>query len=116
MKQTLKNCIKLGCNVKIYIPSTIDVDTPKDNMFWENSSLELLSRLFGGATSTKALGCWLSQGGALVKECVTIVISYTTQECLEKNIDEVYDFCLNMKLALKQEAVSLEVNGELYFV
>jgi hypothetical protein len=116
MKHFLKNCIKLGCNVKIYVPSTTNIDKPQDNILWENSSLELLSRIFGGATSTKALGCWLSQSGALVKEGVTLVISYTTQEDLEKNIDEVYDFCLKMKTELKQEAISLEVNGELYFV
>ncbi len=115
MKQ-LKNCIKLSCQVKIYVPSTVDVDKAFDSSEWTEKAMSALSSYFGGATSTKALGAWISGKGDLVKEDVTLVFSYATQAQLEENIENVYGFCLTMKQALSQESIALEVNGELYLV
>lgn len=116
MKSFLKNCVKLSCSVRIYVPSTVNVDQAADTGEWVDRSLAFLSECFGGATSTKALGAWVSNNGSLVKEGVTIVFAYATQEKLEERIDNVYSFCLDMKGALSQEAIALEVNGEMYFV
>lgn len=114
--KSLKNCIKLSHSIKIYVPSTKNINELIDNTHWVNKTLEFLSKTFGGATSSKALGAWLSNDGNLVKENVTIVFSYSTQIDLEKNIDLVYNFCLAMKNELNQEAIALEVNNELYFI
>lgn len=115
MKQ-LKNCIKLSCSVKIYVPSTFEVTKAINNAEYVDITLEQLSSLFGGATATEAYGAWITAKGTLIKEKVTLVISYTDQQKLETHIDSVYDFCLRLKSDLKQESISLEVNGELYFV
>ena len=114
--KTLKNCIKLSCQVKVYIPSTINVKESVDSSEWTDKALELLSNEFGGATSTTALGAWVSNQGELVKEGVTVVFAYANQDKLEWSINKVYDFCLSMKQALSQEAIALEVNGEMYLV
>lgn len=114
--RTLKNCIKLSSVVKIYIPSTINVSQEIDNIEWVQRALCLLSTEFGGATSSDALGAWVDNRGQIVKEKVTIVLSFCHKNSLEQSIDKIYDFCLEMKEALSQEAVSLEVNGELYIV
>ena len=114
--KTLKNCIKLSCSIKIYVPSTIDIKLEFDSQEWIDKTLELLSKEFGGSTSTKAIGAWVSNNGELIKENVTLVFSYATQEQLENSIDEIYEFCLAMKTKLSQEAIALEVNNELYLI
>lgn len=112
----LKNCIKLSCQVRVYIPSTINVKESFDSSEWKNKTLTFLSNSFGGATASSALGAWISNQGELIKEDVTLVFAYATQDQLESKIDDVYNFCLSMKLALRQEAIALEVNGELYLI
>lgn len=114
--KSLKNCIKLNSQVKIYIPSTISVKESFDSSEWESKALFLLSKEFGGATSTSALGAWVSNQGELIKENVKVVFSYAKQEQLEASIEKVYDFCLNMKKELGQESIALEVNGEMYLI
>ena len=114
--RTLKNCIKLSSIVKIYVPSTINVNNPVDNSIWIQKTMNLLSKEFGGSTASDALGAWVDSTGSLVKEKVTIVLSFCNKEDLSKSIDKIYDFCLEMKKELSQEAVSLEINGELYLV
>lgn len=114
--KTLKNCVKLSSSVRIYVPSTIDVDKDFDNAAYVDSAMRLLSMKFGGATSSQALGSWVSSSGQLVKEHVTIVFAYAEQVQLNKHIEAIHDFCVQMKLKLGQEAIALEVNNELYLV
>ena len=114
--KTLKNCIKLSCQVKVYVPSTIGVKQAFDSIEWVDKALALLSKEFGGATASSAMGAWVSNQGELVKENVSVVFAYARQEQLEQSIDRVYDFCLEMKTALTQEAIALEVNGDMYLI
>lgn len=114
--KSLKNCVKLSCSVKIYVPSTVNVNQSFDSQEWVDKTLKFLSDEFGGSTASKALGAWVSNRGELVKENVTMAFSYTSQTQLEQSIEKVYDFCLDMKAKLSQEAIALEVNNELYLV
>lgn len=115
MKQ-LKNLIALSQKVRIYVPSTVQVDTAVDSSEQVAEALGLLSRCFGGATSYAAYGAWVAASGQLVKERVTICESFCDQQALEAHIDAIYDFCLGLKGSMGQEAISLEVNGALHFV
>lgn len=112
----LKNCVKLSSQVKIYVPSTVNVDKAIDSSEWVDKALVLLSQCFGGATSSKALGAWVTQSGKLVKEDVTLVFAFADQSKLETCIELLYDFCLKMKIELSQEAIAMELNGDLYLV
>ena len=114
--KSLKNCIKLKSQVKIYVPSTTEVDKPIENNEWVDKTLTFLSSSFGGATTTKALGAWITNDGKLVKENVNLCFAFADQSQLENKIDEIYNFCVEMKIELKQEAIALEVNGELYLI
>lgn len=114
--KTLKNCIKLSSSVRVYVPSTVNVNQCIDSQEWTDKALKFLSECFGGSTASNALGAWVSNNGELVKENVTMVFSYANQADLESSIEKVYNFCLEMKMALTQEAIALEVNGELYLV
>jgi hypothetical protein len=114
--KSLKNCIKLSSSVKIYVPSTQGIKERFDTLDWVLKGMELLSSHFGGATSSAAMGAWVARSGELVKEDVTIILAYASESALSGAIDKIYDFCVEMKNALTQEAIALEVNGELYLI
>lgn len=112
----LQNMFKLSNKVTVYIPSTTDINKPIDNTQYVNECASLLSKCFGGATSTPALGYWLSPATGLVKESTTMVFAYASDKDLQSNIDQVIDYCEQLKDILKQDAIALEINGEMYFI
>ena len=114
--KVLKNCIRLSCSVKIYVPSTVEVDKPSDTTHYINKTLAFLSNEFGGATATEALGAWTSNEGKLIKEKIILVFAFATGEQLSQSIERVYDFCLSLKHDLTQSSIALEVNNELYLI
>lgn len=112
----LQNLVKLSSKVTVYIPSTTDIDKPIDNTPYVDGVASKLSAMFGGATSTPALGMWVSPTAGLVKEHTTIVYAYCTDADLQEHIEQVIEICENLKTELKQDAISLEINGEMYFI
>lgn len=111
----LKGQFYLEDVVKIYVPSTYNVDQPIDNTPYVNKSLEEFSKMFGGATAIDGTGSWLSDDDQLVTENVTIVYSFA--EDLDKNkINRVVAYAKSLKEEMKQSSVSLEVNGKMYFI
>ena len=117
MGKKLKDLITLSGNVKIYIPSTIDVDKPYDNTAEVDNASKFLSELFGGATAYKALGSWISETKGRVKEDITIVSAYaSTEVAIEDNIKTIIEYCEALCKELKQEAITLEVNNKLHFI
>ena len=62
----LKACIKLSSKVTVYVPATNGVSEAADNTEQVKKTAALLADLFGGSTSTAALGYWLSPVAGLV--------------------------------------------------
>lgn len=58
----------------------------------------------------------MSDAAGLVKEKTTVVYAYAAGADLERGLDVVIDFCADMRADLLQEAVSLEIDGSLYFI
>ena len=112
----LKNMFKLSSKVTVYIPSTTDINKQIDNSIYINDCASLLSECFGGATSTPALGYWMSNTAGLVKENTTMIFAYASEKDLQAKIEKIIDFCENLKAELKQDAIALEINGEMYFI
>lgn len=112
----LKNVFKLSSRVTLYVPSTRNVNEEADTSSYVEKAAELFSRLFGGSTVTPALGYWLSPAQGLVKEKTTLVFSYCSDSQLEAGIEEVVGFCEKLKEELDQEAIAVEINGELYLI
>jgi hypothetical protein len=81
-----------------------------------DKTASVLSECFGGATSCKCIGYWTSAAAGLVKENTTQVFAYCNQQDLEKLFDVVYNLCLTLKKEMNQEAIALEINGEMYFI
>ncbi|WP_242490877.1 DUF3574 domain-containing protein [Priestia endophytica] len=111
----LKGQFHLNNVVKIYVPSTYNIDEPVDNKKYVDQSLEKFSNMFGGATSIDGTGAWIGDNKKLVKEKVTIVYSFA--EKLDKDkINKVVEYAKYLKNDMKQSSVSLEVNGKMYFI
>ena len=116
MNKRLEKLQALRHKVAIYIPGTNGVNTAADNSHYVKMAAAVLSGLFGGATATPAVGYWMSDAAGLVEEKTTVVYAYATNTALESGLDDVIDFCDGMKTELQQEAVSLELDGNLYFI
>ena len=115
MNKKLQNLIALNQNVKVYVPSKIK-DIEINNEEFVNATLEFLSNCFGGSTSYLALGAWISPINGLIKEKVNICESFCGEKQLQDYIENLYDFCLELRNKMEQEVIALEVNGILHFV
>lgn len=102
--------------VAVYVPGTNGVNTAADNARYVQMAAATLSNLFGGATATAAIGYWMSDAAGLVEEKTTVIYSYAAGRDLERRLDAVIDCCADMRAELQQEAISLEIDGVLYFV
>lgn len=116
MNAKLQNMFKLSSKITVYIPSTMDINQTADTQKYIDNCATLFSECFGGATSCETLGYWTSPTKGLVKERSTMVFAYCKDEDLQTKIESVLDFCENMKAELKQDAIALEINGEMYFI
>lgn len=85
----------------------MNINEAIDNSKFVDAAATLLSDCFGGATSTEALGYWVSDTAGLVKENTTMVFAYA---------GKVIDFCESLKIEMSQDAVALELNGEMFFI
>ena len=112
----LKNVFKLTSKVTVYVPATVNINEVINNTEYVKRAATLLSECFGGATSTDALGYWVSPTAGLVKENTTMVFAYAADADLKKNLDKVIDFCEVLKEEMKQDSIALELNGEMHFI
>lgn len=102
--------------VSVFIPTTIDVDQPIDASIYVERALVFLGQKFGGATSSQARGVWNSEDSGIVSESVHIVVSYTTEDDLNRFANEVVEFIKGLKDELRQEAMALEIDKKLILV
>lgn len=116
MKKELKFKFDLDCKVAIYVPSTVDVDKEVNNEQQVLQIIKKLSLLFGGATASDAVEGWVANDGQTVIEKIKIVYSYCTSEQLKENIDTILEICENLKKEMLQEAITLEINGQVKFI
>lgn len=105
--------------ITIYVPTTLGVKGSAPAPMVETSIRivqHAFSLRFGGCTTTEGTGCYTSDSGELVTEKVYLVSANTTPAVLEEYLESMIFTAQLIKRQHKQEAVSLEVNGELYFV
>ena len=112
----LKFKFDLDCKFAVYVPSTTDVNNSCDNAEMVKYVMSELSKLFGGATASRAAGGWMSAEHGLILEEVTIVYAFCTSEQASEHFADVYAICEKIKREMSQEAVTLEYNGQVKFV
>jgi len=102
--------------VSVYVPSTVNVNQRINNKKQVVSIIKQMSLLFGGATSYECVGGWVADNGDIVTEKVNIVYSFCDKKSLKDNLSKVINICQQIKKEMKQEAVTLEVNGKATFI
>ena len=108
--------MKLNSKVAIYIPSTINVNQTVNNSEQVKKACVFLSGLFGGCTAVNGSGCWVSDTTGLVTEDVKIIYSFCSRLQLMKSKKSIFNYCRELCREMSQEAISLEINNQLYFV
>lgn len=112
---SLKNLTCLKERVAVYVPSTVNVDEEVDNTSYVHEVLKEFSEIFGGATAINADGAWVSNEKGIVLEKNTIIYSFTNN-LNNETIDKILNICQWLKDEMKQEAISLVINNQLYFI
>lgn len=111
----LENLFKLSSKVTLIVPATVNITEEIDNTKQVEEVASLFSECFGGATASQTLGYWKSPTAGLVKEKSTTVFAYCSEKDLQMHIDKVIDKAMELKETMKQDAIALEINGEMYF-
>ena len=114
--KSLKFKFDLDSKVAIYVPSTLNVNEETDNTAQVIRIIRRLSELFGGATASDAVGGWVAEDGQTVIEKVKIVYSFCTSDQLKEHISTIIAICEELKTEMSQEAITLEINGQVKFV
>ena len=115
----LTDIFTLDSKVAVYVPSTNNVNEA-DAAGLQSKFVAVLmaefSRLFGGATTTAAVGGWMAANGQIVTENVQIVYSVCTGADFERNAAVVVGLAKRICKEMKQEAVTLEYNNRVAFI
>ncbi len=114
LKLRMKSQMYLPTSIKVYVPSTTNVNEKIDNTKYLNETLHTLSNLFGGCTMYESTGVWESMKRELVKENVNVCQSFTNKKTLKKNLQYVVNHCEYLKKDMKQEGISLEIGNKFY--
>jgi hypothetical protein len=107
MSNKLADHSALTCKVAIYVPLMSEKYAGNDT---EDTAI-FLADMFGGATVIRADGIWKRN----VKDTIDIVYSYCDSLNAESE-SAIITHCRKLALALKQDAIALEVNGSMYFI
>lgn len=112
----LDKLVTLRHKVTVYVPSTTDIDKPIDNAAWVDATAKVLASAFGGATSSPAVGYWVSPSAGLVRENTTVVFAFADSDAFVANVDGILDHCEHMRDTLKQDAIAIEIDNQMYFI
>lgn len=116
-KNPLESLISLDHQAKIFVPSTTDATETCDNSNMVEFVQIELAMLFGGFTTYKANGGWVSDEHGLISEPVTIVsANFTNEQYTNGNLQTIIDIAKKVCKDMSQEAVSMEIDGKLYFI
>src|SRR5215471_5728051 len=108
--------------VVLFIPSVErDGMSTIDQPLWVDLALEMLGRVFGGATAfPKAKGVWRDdeRDGTLIKDEPIVVHCYTTPADIQnnRNLAALGDFCRKLGRETRQGEVGLVVGDEYFAI
>lgn len=108
--------LSLAHTIGIFIPSTVGVSTAVDNSRQVQEALAFLGSIFGGATKSESEGVWKSEEHGLVVEQVTIVRSFVSRKVLEQRLDDIVGFVIQLKQAMRQEAIAVDIDNQLVLI
>jgi hypothetical protein len=98
----------LSNKVTVYFPSSDHNDVEP----WAHR----LSQIFGGCTAIPgAKGFWIDPAGTLIADDITLLVCFTDRDP-DTCFQHARLMCKQIKDLYRQQCVSLEFNGTLYFI
>lgn len=110
--------MKLTNKIAIYVPSTTDGNRPARLAQRREAkrASKYLCTLFGGATATTAQGYYISPEKGLIEERQRVVYAYCTESDRERTTAGIVAYVKRLCRRMRQESVTLEINGEMQFI
>jgi hypothetical protein len=99
----------------LFIPSRDRDDRPVDQETWRRKALDILGRLFGGATAyPKAEGVWRDddQGGKLLIDEPIVIQCYTSEKAIAEKAEALREFLIDMGTQCHQGAVGFVIDRD----
>jgi hypothetical protein len=99
----------------LFVPSKARDEKRIQQKRWVNRALEVLGRLFGGATAfPRGIGVWRDdkQGGELLFDEPVVIQCYTSDATLETNASELRKFLVDMGESTRQGAVGFVIDTD----
>ena len=118
MKSNNNDMATLKNKVEIYVPSTYNGNKPARIMqaFKVKKIAKALAAMFGGATATRAEGYYISDTKGLIKEKQMIVFACCDDKGLIQYKEQVKQLAAGLRDEMKQEAITITINGEMSFI
>lgn len=109
---------QLKNRISVFVPSTYEGNKPAKRMQKKavKHAAKYLCKYFGGSTAQEAQGFWNSPEKGLIAEKQVIVFAQCTNTDLQANREKVFNMAKALCRWMKQEAVTVTVNDEMYFV
>ena len=109
---------QLKHRISVFIPSTIDGDKPAKRLQKKvaRKAAKRFSLLFGGCTAQQAAGFWNSPEKGLIEEKQIIIFSNCTSTDKTSKAEAVKTFAKAVCKFMRQEAVTVEIDGTLQFI
>lgn len=99
----------------LFVPSVDREHRPVDQEAWVAKALDVLGRLFGGATAfPRARGVWRDDaaGGGLVFDDPVVIQCYTNEKALGEHATLLREFLVAMGESTNQGAVGLVIDRD----
>lgn len=110
--------MKLTNRISIFVPSTYEGNKPAKRMQKKAAkhAVKYLCKYFGGSTAQEAQGFWHSPEKGLITEKQVIVFAQCSDNDLQAHKESVFNIAKAISKYMKQEAVTVTVNNEMFFV
>jgi len=109
---------KLPIQTATLIPSTRGESVPVSRAQFQSRVTEarrFLSRLFGGYTSVRAVGGFVSKG-RVIREQVAVVTAYASRDAFRKNKARWLSWVRQKKRAWGQESMGIIIEGDMFWI
>ena len=104
---------------RFLVPSTAENDRPISDhalMVRATGIRRAFSLLFGGSTSTRAIGDFIGETGTLISERIIVVTSYSDQQAMTDHHAKVFYLARFYARAWAQESIGIVINRTFYIV
>ena len=107
----IRICKVMKNQIRILIPSTINIDVPCNTSNYVETANKLFSQCFGGTICKGFVGFYQSNDARLISESIFEVEAWMTEDELLQHLTQLADFIFRLLTELNQETVFFVINN-----